>query len=41
MGYGVWGIGYDSKLVVARHEGVGVQLSRVVEKLMEYSYLLE
>ena len=29
MGYGVWGIGYDSKLVVDRHEGVGVQLSRV------------
>ena len=34
MGYGVWGIGYDSKLVVVRHEGVGVQL------LMEYSYLI-
>ena len=34
MGYGIWGIGYDSKLVVVRHEGVGVQL------LMEYSYLI-
>ena len=32
MGYGVLGIGYDSKLVVVRHEGVGVLLSRVEER---------